>query len=65
MRVKRGREWVTLSSATDPYRAYPPDGLDEYRLERTRSLTRERVRRFRERQKAASQSYENKGAAVQ
>lgn len=64
VRVKRGREWIDLDPVSDSWNSRQPDGLDEirgsrrreyWRSDRARELTKERVRRHRER--AATQSY--------
>lgn len=54
VRVKRGRVWVELGSADHPWHYQPPDGLEEYRESRKRTLARERKRRQREREREAS-----------
>lgn len=50
MRIKRGKGWVDFGEATDAFRFPPPDGVIDFRKARRRIQTRERVRRWRERQ---------------
>jgi HNH endonuclease len=51
VRIKRGRVWADHGPTDDQWNTYPPDGLEDYRVLRRRELTRERVRRWRQRQK--------------